>query len=151
MSMLSTAALLRWMKNGVAVVQEGRVGDPQGLGDGGVALVAGAADGVEALLLGVQAPRVQVELPRQDLGFEQLDELGGGQAGIGQAPGVPRAGQAALAHAAIEPLLERVSRGGLWHPERMPVFSYRERCSSQSAGRPWRRSTSLKVRAQAEQ
>ncbi len=136
-------------------MQERRVGVAQRQRDRGVALVARAADGVEALLAGVQAPRVQVELARQDLRFEQLDQPGGAQAGVGQLPGVARAGQAALAHATHEALLEGCSRGGwcgvVWHPGRMPVFTYRERCSSHIAGRPCSRSTSLKVRAHDEQ
>ena len=57
-----------------AVVQEGGVGRPQRHRDGGVALVPGRADRVEALACGEQPPRLEVEVPAQRLGVEELDQ-----------------------------------------------------------------------------
>ena len=62
-----------------AVVEEGRVGDPQLGAEDRVVLVAGTADGVEAAVGLLQPPSGHVQLAAGDLVLEQLDRPSGGQ------------------------------------------------------------------------
>jgi hypothetical protein len=64
-------------------VQEGRVGGAAQESHRGVGLVAGAADGVEALVAGPHLARLQVEVARQQLAAEDLEELPRGQPAAG--------------------------------------------------------------------
>ena len=66
-----------------AVVQEGRVVDPQLRADHRVVLVARAADGVEAAVRLLQLARGHVDLAADDLVLEQLDRLARGQRAAG--------------------------------------------------------------------
>lgn len=53
-------------------MEEGHVVEPKGLGDGGIVLVARAADRIEALAARLQPAREPVHLPAGALAVEEL-------------------------------------------------------------------------------
>ena len=77
------------MKPPRTVMQERRIGMPRQARDHRVALVARGTDRVEDLLLHAQHPRHQVEVARDQLRFEQLEEVASGAARCPAAPARP--------------------------------------------------------------
>ncbi len=63
-------------------MEEGHVVEAEGLGDGGVVLVARAADRVEALAARLQPAREPVHLAARDLAVEELDHRLAGEADV---------------------------------------------------------------------
>ena len=113
-----------------AVVEQRGIRGTQGRRYGRVGLVPGGADRVEAVALGAEVPRGQVQLPAAGLGVEQGDGLTAGQGGprhdgrgeVGRA-GLPVASQ--LADGRQKPQVEFFFRGDLWHLGSRPRQSVR--------------------------
>ena len=77
------------LEGGVAVVEERHVVHPEGLGDGGHALMPGAADRVETFATALKRAGDPVELAAQHLGMEDVHQSRRRQAGaIGDAAAV---------------------------------------------------------------
>ena len=96
-----------------AVVKQRRVRDPERRCHGGVALVPRGPDRVEALVLGSQPPRREVEVPAPELGVEDVqtalcDELGPGEAGLARRPACSRARPTQLADGGEEREVDRL-------------------------------------------
>jgi hypothetical protein len=96
-----------------AVVQQRGIGRPQRRPDRRVRLVPRGTDRVEAVPLGAQVPRRQVQVPAAGLGVEQREGLLAGQPGPVCGRGLPVARQ--VAHGRQKPLVKFFFWSGLWH------------------------------------